>query len=269
MTGASTRVAVAQASGLWVAEQARCLSHCFGRTWLPSVLCLGLLAGRSAVCRGQAGGGSSAVVPYRGNAAESPPATEPAPKSYGPVEAGQDAYQSAERERREAISRQLQTEDAVANNRAPLSYPGYYAPAPPAAVQVWGGRRAYRFVYRPPYVYPGSVPPGWLESWPFLGQDIYGYSYSYRIPQPWGHQTVVIGPGVSLVRPVYPPSPRSSPSPPTPMPSALQDLPLPALPKPVPPRSGSPERIPTPPAVEPAPIPPPPPAPGAGGAREF
>jgi hypothetical protein len=189
------------------------------------------------------------------------------PKSYGPVEAGQDAYQQAEQERRDAISRQLQIEDAVAYDHAP---PAYYGPnLPTGTVQVWNGRRGYHYVYRAPYVYPRSVPPGWLESWPLAGREIYPYPYVYRVPQPLGHQVVVIGPRSSLVRPIYPAPQVAGPPPGVVPPPPRPDRPQPAPPKPAAPASGGPERIPAPPALEPAPVPPPPPAPGAGGAREF
>jgi hypothetical protein len=279
MTAASTSVAVVaqasslslerEASSLCPQRQARCLSYYSWTKWMPCVLCIGLLIGQTALCPAQTAVDSS-LVPHRADRPENPPPAGPVPKSYGPVEAGQDAYRWAEQERREAISRQLQTKDAVAYGHAPA---GYYAPGPPVrAVQVSTGRRGYRYAYRPPYVYPRSTPPGWLESWPFVASDIHGYPYLYRTPHPFGHEAVVIGPRSSLVRPVYPTSPQLPPpssSTPPPPPAPSMDLPQPAIPKPFPPTSHGPERILTPPPIETAPIPPPPPAPGAGGAREF
>ena len=101
-----------------------------GTKWMPCiVLCTGFLAAQPALCRAQAVGDSS-VVPYRADRPENPPLAGPLPKSYGPVEAGQDAYQWAEQERRERISRQLQIEEAVAYDHAPA---GSYAPSPPAS----------------------------------------------------------------------------------------------------------------------------------------
>jgi hypothetical protein len=208
--------------------------------------------------------GDSYVVPYRDEMAHQPPPE--VPRTYGPVEAGQEAYQRAEQERREAIARQLQTEDMVAWYHSP---PGYYRypPLPPMAY-VFDGRRAARYAYRPAYVYPRSVPLGWFEAWPLVPGDIYGFPYLYRSPQPWGHQVIVIGPRTSLVRPLYEATPKVSPrgttaAPPAPEPSQ------PSPSKGAPPGSDRREVIPTPPAVEPGPAHRAPSGPGEGGPREF
>ena len=207
--------------------------------WVVLTLPFELLVVATAVCLAQTVGDSH-VVPYRDNAAQSP-APDDVPKSYGPVEAGQDAYQWAEQERRQAIARQLQIEDAVAWRHSPARYSYAYYP-PVSAVYMRGGPRAYRYAYRPAYVYPRSAPLGWFESWPLVAGEIHGYPYLYRIPQPWGHQVIVIGPRSYLVRPLYKVAPW------------VEEMP---------------EPVSAPPAIEPAPSPPAPSAPGDGGPREF
>jgi len=208
--------------------------------------------------------GDSYVVPYRDEVAHQPPPE--VPRTYGPVEAGQEAYQRAEQERREAIARQLQTEDMVAWQQSPPWYYHYYPSVRPGYVV--GGRRAVQFSYRPAYVYPRSVPLGWFESWPLVPGDIYGFPYPYRIPQPWGHQVVVIGPRTYLVRPLYEAAPKLAPPGPTVAP------PAPEPPQPSPPamatsRSDRREVVPTPPAIEPSPARRAPSAASEGGPREF
>ena len=59
-------------------------------------------------------------------------------RAYGPVEAGRDAYQWAEQQRREAIARQVETEAAVVRDHSPAGYRAYQPSLP--VVPTWGGR---------------------------------------------------------------------------------------------------------------------------------
>jgi hypothetical protein len=154
---------------------------------------------------------------------------------------------------------------AVAWNHSPAGYRYAYYP-PVSAVYVRGGPRAYHYAYRPAYVYPRSVPLGWLDSWPLVAGDIRGYPYLYRVPQPWGQQVIVIGPRSYLVRPLYQMTPRVEPQ--------WSGSPPPVV---EPPKAESPEQVPAPPAIEPVPLPanapapasPASPAPAKAGPREF
>ena len=156
---------------------------------------------------------------------------------------------------------------AVAWHHSPAGYRYAYYPAV-SAVYVRGGPRAYHYAYRPAYVYPRSVPLGWLDSWPLVAGDVHVYPYLYRVPQPWGQRVIVIGPRSYLARPLYQVTPRVEPpwsgdSPP------VAGPPQPGIPLPPPNGVDMPEPVPAPPAIEPAPAPPAASAPGNGGPREF
>jgi hypothetical protein len=130
------------------------------------------------------------------------------PKKYSTLDAGRDAYERAERKRRENINRQVQTIDDIAWYQAwPGSYrwppslasiyadPYRYAPGP-------GGlaRRAISRAFRAPL--PWSYGPV-FEPWPFVPGDIWGYPYVDRVEQPLGHKTIQTGPNSYIYRPFY------------------------------------------------------------------
>jgi len=123
------------------------------------------------------------------------------PSTYSPLDAGWDAYERGEQQRRGAIDRQLQLHADLAWY---YSLPGYW-PYPPGLETVYSGtwgpglfgpRRAYRYRY-PRYGYPT------FEPWPFVPGDIYGYPYYGQVPQPLGHKVIRTGPNGYIYRPVY------------------------------------------------------------------
>lgn len=174
----------------------------------------------------------------------------PPPPAYGPLPAGQDAYQMAEQQRRWAVERQTQLIQSAWSYYPWVSpyvagVPHVYAYVPPRAL-----RRAYRYGYGPV-----------LQPWPHVSVGVYGYPYSTWARQPTGYEQVLVGPNVSVYRPYYgrpaqpqdPPMP-GAPSPATPAspstrPVAPAEQPSgPVLKGPIRP---APESIPTPPAVPP------------------
>ena len=135
-------------------------------------------------------------MPARASGPENERGRPQFPKTYGPLDAGRDAYERAERQRRQVIDRQLQTiEDMVwysglpGFDRVPASldavYAGVAAHVPRRAL-----RRAYRAGYPhatyrysyPQYAYPKT--PFVFEPWPLVPGDIYGYPYVDRVEQP-------------------------------------------------------------------------------------
>lgn len=116
------------------------------------------------------------------------PAAPNVPPTYGPLDAGQEAYQQAEARRQASITGQVVTEQAIAA-RAALSPYHVYIPAAGAVVTpgyaylprrgVWA-YRYYPYVY--PYVYVG--PQGYVPSWSTLGRPWYAYPYLGEVPQP-------------------------------------------------------------------------------------
>ena len=215
--------------------------------------------------------GEGRPAPVAVEAADGMPADPDFPKTYGPLDASRDAYQRAEKQRRAAIDRQLQSmEDTVWYSGVPgdngyrpslesiYAYGGYVY-GPPRVFRR-SERGAYRSPYRYPYRYPYYPGPYVFEPWPLVPGDIYGYPYVDRVEQPLGHKVIRTGPNSYIYRPVYA--------------SDLKPLesPIPAPPQAQPrepvPDAGVPEvRQPAlvPPAV-PEPIPAPPPE---GGPREF
>jgi len=145
------------------------------------------------------------------------------PETYDSLQAGRDAHAMAERQRREAIDRQLQTIEDVQWYNA--WYDDWY--------DAWG--RPYARRYALPYIY-GYAPPfaasrahraieGYAPAppftpWPYVPGDIYGYRYAPRVEQPLGHEKVWTGPNSYIYRPRYtePPAevPPAAPEPPEP-----------------------------------------------------
>jgi hypothetical protein len=131
----------------------------------------------------------------------------------------------AERQRREAIDRQLQTIETI------QWYNAWY--------DAWGRHYArryalpYIYAYAPPFAArrahwatEGYVPAPPFTPWPFVPGDIYGYPYTPRVEQPEGHEKVWTGPNSYIYRPRYK-EPPPDVSPPAPMP----EVPPPAPPK--------------------------------------
>ena len=186
----------------------------------------------------------------------------PSYTSYGRVEAGWEAYQRAEAQRRQAIARQLQTIDSMVWYSG---LPGYRYPPSLASIYAnpWGWSVASSRVIRP-YRHPFPAHRFYVfadpfEPWPIVPGDIYGYPYVDRVEQPVGHQVIVTGPGGYIYRPVYawelapnesgrasgvsPSRPASPPaSAPVPPPPPTPALP-PAEPLPVPPAQSGPREF--------------------------
>lgn len=198
-----------------------------------------------------------------------------APKDYGPVEAGQEAYQRAEAERQEAFNRQRDLNEqmrATADPYSPVrpSLAGAYAMFPPAPLPpiAFGPRRAryaaqsqVRYSYYYPYPMIRAYR-GVFEPWPFVPGDIYGYPYVPQIRMPTGQVQIEIGPGRILSRPVYEgegPAQEPTPAPPRAAEGQPEIVPPPAAPELNPP--GAPQPPPPAPKVPPPPAPP--------GPREF
>ncbi len=174
------------------------------------------------------------------------PDAQAAPETYGPLEAGRDAQAMAERQRRAAVDRQLQTQrDIRWYHTGPRSLGRYYvhryalpyirAYAPPLAA--YEAERAIEAALAPAPVY---------GSWPVPG-DYYGYGVPYvgepfvdRVEQPLGHEKVWTGPNSYVYQPRHEPPTRAQREPePVPPPAAVE---LPAeQPPAVPPPLNSPE----------------------------
>jgi len=178
--------------------------------------------------------------PYRPNA------------TYDSLQAGQDAYQRGEEERRWAIDRQLQVEQNIIDYNVwsyynwgmphfygyGNPYVGMYAP-PEVGFRL---RRAFaRWGYWPP-LYPTPLSP----------DSVYGYQYRPFAKQPIGHEKIWTGPNSYIYKPRY-----ASPEPP-PGPPAFQPAPPPGAPMPA-----------SPPGAQPPAIVNPPNAPVPAGPREF
>ncbi|MCR4415067.1 MAG: hypothetical protein NUV77_21825, partial [Thermoguttaceae bacterium] len=141
----------------------------------------------------------------RGSEAPSSPAKTEVPGRYDAIDAGRDAHFRGEQERLDAIGRQIETNDQLAWR---AGQPTLYVYPPLDAVYAYGPRRAYRGAgavpwLMPRYGYPAMPYLGVFEPWPLVPGDVYGYPYVARVPQPVGHQVVVIGPGAYLYRPIY------------------------------------------------------------------
>ena len=196
--------------------------------------------------------------------AETPPQYRP-DVEYGPLQAGRDAYNQAEQQRRWAIDRQLWLISDVRRYNTWYPYvdryalPYIYSYAPPRVA-----RRVHKSLQRD---WSGRV----FTPWPQVPGDVYGYPYYPRIKQPIGHEKIQTGPNGYIYRPVYeePPKAQQVPTP------AAPSAPAPALPEARPPEP-PPAIPPAQPAPQPALIPPnqppaePIPAPPIGpGPREF
>ena len=186
--------------------------------------------------------------------------------TYGPLQAGQDAYRMAEQERAWAVQRQLQLAQtawwypawppAYVAGGAPIRGSGVYVYAPPRVGHPLVGRRAYRYGY-----WPAPQP------WPYVPAGVYAYPYSAWVGQPTGYQQIWIGPNGYVYRPYYwPPAPPQNvlapvaPSATTPaLPSTRPPQPTPGVFPPESPMGPSlngpirpiPESIPPPPAEPP------------------
>lgn len=113
--------------------------------------------------------------------------------TYGPLQAGVDAYRMAEAERQRAVQRQVQLVQSAWSYH-PWSAP-YYVPSVPhlyAFPPRRALRRAYRFGYWP-------VP----QPWPNVSIGVYRYPYSPWVRQPTGYERVRIGPNSYVYRPYY------------------------------------------------------------------
>jgi hypothetical protein len=130
------------------------------------------------------------------------------PRTYGPLDAGRDAYERSERRRREQIDRQLQLQEDLVwwhswpgSYRYPPSQESIYAyppsePLPPR-----------RVLKEPPRAYRSPTYGGYshvFEPWPFVPGDIWGYPWIDRVEQPLGHKIIETGPNSYIYRPVYP-----------------------------------------------------------------
>ena len=143
-----------------------------------------------------------------------------APETYDSLQAGRDAHAMAERQRRGAIDRQLQTIETVQWYNA--WYDNWY--------DAWGRHYArhyalpYIYAYAPPFAarqahwaIEGYVPAPPFSPWPFVPGDIYGYRYVPRVEQPEGHEKIWTGPNSYVYRPRYQ-EPPPEVSPPAPIP---------------------------------------------------
>jgi hypothetical protein len=191
-----------------------------------------------------------------GSDAPSSPAQSEVPSRYDSLDAGRDAHFRGAQERLDAIGRQIETNEQLAWR---AGQPTLYPYVPLDAVYAYGPRRAYRGAgavpwLMPRYGYPAMPYLGVFEPWPLVPGEVYGYPYVARVPQPVGHQVVVIGPGAYIYRPIYalPALPSVSPAPAT----------SPSLPAVPPARPVAPQAAPAP---EPEAIPPPPPEPAPAG----
>jgi hypothetical protein len=149
------------------------------------------------------------------------------PGAHDSLEAGRDAHAMAERGRRRAIDRQLQTIEDI---------PWYNA-----WYDAWGRPYArryalpYIYAYAPPYAayrahraIEGYVPAPPYGMWLYDPGDGYGYpyvprSYAPRVEQPLGHEKIWTGPNSYVYRPRFaePPSEASPPPAPPAVPARL------------------------------------------------
>ena len=163
-------------------------------------------------------------------------AQEPVP--YNALQAGQDAYQAAEAERRAAIDRQRSLIEQMKWYNT-WAYRGYA----PTLIDIYAYRYApYGYSYSPRRAYRQAIRYGYspvFQPWPRVPGDIYGYPYYGAARQPAGHEKTYTSPNGYVYRPLYenPPPPQPPPGPP---------------PQPQPRIDGSPESIPAPPS-EPGP----------------
>ena len=143
------------------------------------------------------------VVPTPAPVAD--PAAAPAPETYDSLDAGQDAQAMAERQRRAAVDRQLQTQADIR----------YYQVLPGR----WGRHYARRYavpnihVYAPPFaaqeahraIEGGYIPAPPFGPWPmpgdFFGVPYVGEPYVDSVEQPQGHEKVWTGPNSYIYRP--------------------------------------------------------------------
>lgn len=195
-----------------------------------------------------AGGGQTSVTPAP-------------PVKYGPLEAGQEAYQRAETERRAAIARQLQTLDSMAwysgapGQRIPPSLESIYAYPRTWRMTQFGIQtdRRYSFPYR--------EDSRWatFEPWPLVPGDIFASPWLDRVRQPAGHEIIATGPNSYLYRPVYPVE-----TPPVHSVTKARDTALPRPPEAHPPARLIPKRVAPQTTIPPAPSPNAPPVAGNG-----
>jgi hypothetical protein len=172
-----------------------------------------------------------------------PPAA-PAQLASDGLQAGQDAYQRAEAERRAAIDHQRQLVWQMQRQYA-WGDPRY---APSAA-------DAYGYAYGPRRTYRQALRLGYVPLWPRAPGDIYGDPYHGFLRQPTGNGRDGTAPNGYVYRPGNVPPP--------PAPGGNRSAtPTPAAPRP----SGSPETNPSLSAPVPEAIPAPPSEPGP---REF
>lgn len=170
------------------------------------------------------------------------PAAPPSAHSFDALDAGRDAYQMAEAERRQATARQVQMVDDMVWYSAAPSYR-----CPLALEFSYAHPRAWRARIGPVVVSAGPAVFGHHASLEALGSatvgpwGIYGYPHVERAAQPLGHRVIVTGPNGYVYRPVYPWDLKSPPPAPPPVQPAP---PAPAQPAEPPP----PEPIPAPPA---------------------
>lgn len=180
--------------------------------------------------------------------------------TYSPLQAGRDAYQMAEQQRRWAIDRQLGLLDDVKRDNTWIGYAAAGLPEIYAYGSPWAARRAYRRGYGPLFT-----------PWPRVPGDVYGYPYYPWVRQPIGHEKIWTGPNGYIYVPRYAPP---GPAPGVPMPAAPSAA-MPGSPptqSPQPPPAASPgNRVPQPAWIPPA-APPPetiPTPPIEPGPREF
>ena len=151
--------------------------------------------------------GPELITPPAGQPTEGKPSA-----TYDSLDAGRDAYQRAEAERRGAIQRQIESNRQVPGTADPLGYyplrgigPVYAVPLlRPARRAVWAYRNwesQYPYsVYRPPLlpltplpVDPRGALPGYLGTYPS----------GDRVQQPLGHVVTPTGPNGYIYRPYY------------------------------------------------------------------
>lgn len=194
---------------------------------------LGSLLAMSGRASGQEQSSAASAGPNRANSS-----------FYGPLQAGQQAYQHAEAERRAALAQQLETISRMAwwdsrlrGPRTPPSLESFYA-YPGASRTTWYGTRTD---YPTSAVYRDYRRWDVFEPWPLVAGDIFGYPQVDRVAQPVGHEIVDTGPNSYVYRPIY--AGESRPTRAVPWPSkATPPPPVPHPPTAATPLSDAPER---------------------------
>ena len=164
------------------------------------------------LCSGIDNGAAAQDVSPGAQVVPAPPAAEPISpylpeQKYDLLQAGRDAYQTAEEERRRAIDRQLDVQEYARWFGTWTVPPVYAHPLP--SVYAYPLRRSVRRAYRG--VYLGGVVPA-ITPWPRVSVGVYGYPYDRRVRQPIGHEKIWTGPNSYIYRPIYAERPAQVPA---------------------------------------------------------